>query len=475
MSTDRERLQGPGDFILDGALIVGSSGLRVNVVDQLIELNVYQNINSPYMSGNLLISDSAGVAELLPLIGQERLLFKFRTPQHEGTIDFNEYHAIIYSIEKRFHTTDREQTYLLSWTTFDHYKNLRVKVSASFSGTINSIVTDILRDENYLGTKKPLHIDITKNIRKYVIPNMNPFSAIDLMRKEAINAENSPYFVFFENPEGYHFRSIDSLIGQQGSLNVPHKRTYKYEPPQAGGNPNKDPEITLGTITHWEAEDNNNSFFNTRHGMYASTLYYHDIFNKNIQKFEYDYNKDRFNKRQLLNQENKNVGSLVSGAKIDDKTITEYANSKIFVHPTASDNLHTVGTDNNAEEWLQESRSRALEKEYFTLKIETYGDTNIMVGDIINVIIPSNKPMPPQGGREVMDPLLSGRYLIIELAHQISPTEQVHQMVMTVMKDSIESATPVKDLQYKDPPSGSTDTGLKNVKKTLTPRTKNIS
>ena len=143
--SDRERLQGPGDFILDGALIVGSSGLRVNVIDQISQINIYESIETPYITGSLLLSDSSGVAELLPLQGQERLLLKLRTPGHSSALDFNDYHAIIISVEKRFQTTDREQTFLLSWTTFEHYKNLRVKVSSSFSGTISSIVTRILR------------------------------------------------------------------------------------------------------------------------------------------------------------------------------------------------------------------------------------------------------------------------------------------------------------------------------------------
>tara|TARA_Y100001963_G_scaffold114529_1_gene158805 strand:- start:37 stop:1461 length:1425 start_codon:yes stop_codon:yes gene_type:complete len=473
--SDRERLQGAGDFILDGALIVGSSGLRVNVIDQISQINIYESIETPYITGSLLLSDSSGVAELLPLQGQERLLLKLRTPGHSSALDFNDYHAIIISVEKRFQTTDREQTFLLSWTTFEHYKNLRVKVSSSFSGTISSIVTRILREKKFLGTKKSLHIDETKNLRKYVIPNINPFKAIEMLRKEAVNTEGSPHFVFFENSEGYHFRSIDTLIGQQGKLNIPHKRTYKYEPPQAGGNPDKDPEITLNTILHWEAEDNNNSFFNARHGFFASTLYYHDIFNKNIQKFDYDYLKDRFSKRQLLSQENKDVGSLVSGAKIDDKIITEYSNSKVFVHPTASDQLHSEGTDNNAEEWLQEGRSRQLEQEYFTLKIEIYGDTDIKVGDVINVMIPSNKPMAGLSAKDAMDPLLSGRYLITQLAHNVHPTEQLHKMILTIMKDSVEKALPVKDLQIKEPPTGSIDLGLKNSKKTMKTKTKRIS
>ena len=470
MATDKERLQTPGDFFIDGVMIVGSSGARINVTDQVRELNIYQDIDSPYMSGSILLADSMGVAELLPFLGQERLLFSLKTPTKRA-IDFNKYHAIIYNVQKRFANTAKEQSFLLNWTTLDHYRNTRTKISESFDGTIDEIVTKILKGKDYLGTNKTVNIEKTKNLRQYVFPNLTPFQAINLMKEEAVSKEESaPYFVFFENQDGYHFRSMDSLIGQLGELNVPHKKTYKYQPSK--GNATRDPEDGLSTILSWDITNNNNSFLCTRHGMYSSTLYFHDIFNKNVQKFEYSYGRDRVGKRNSLNQESKNVGSIVPSLKTDGgKSLDQYP-SKTFVHPTGSDNLHTKGTDNNAEEWLQESRSRELEQDYFDLKIETYGDTNIQVGDIINVVIPSNKPMAAPVVPESIDPILSGRYLITQLHHLVIPTDQRHQMVMNVMKDSIENAPPIQDLKYPEEPTGSDDIGLKDTKRTLKPRTK---
>ena len=467
MAVDKNVLQAAGDYELDGALIVGSSGSSINIIDQLRELNIYQSIDSPFMSGNIVLADSAGVAELLPLLGQERLLFSLKTPGHESSVNFNDYHAIIYNVEKRFQTTDREQTLIINWTTLEHYKNLRTKISKSFNGMISTMVEEILSNDNFLGSKKPLHIDMTKNIRKYVIPNLNPFQTINLLKEEAVSGDMSPHFLFFENPDGIHFRSLDSLIGSQGSLSVPHKNTYKSQPPDDP----KAVEAALATILHWEVEDNSNNFLSVKLGMLSSTLYYHDIFNKNIQKFDYDYN-DTFKKRNTTNQENRGSGTLIPQSKIDDKVITEYVNSKIFVHPTASDKLHSVGTDNNADEWLQESISRELQRDYFTLKIETYGDTNIMCGDMINVVIPSNKPLPKSSGSEAIDPILSGRYLVTSLKHMVLPLESMHSMVMTVMKDSVEKATPVKETKYSEPPKGRADVGLSTTKRKLRPVTK---
>ena len=460
---DREVLQHPGDFLLDGVLIVGSSGVEVEVTELLKELNIFQNIDSPFMSGNIMIEDGSGLSEVLPFIGQERIIFSLRTPGRQK-IDFNRYHGIIYNVGKRFHTTDRAQTLLLNFTSLENYKNLRTKVSQSFKGTISTIVQEILTSDNYLGTKKSINIDTTKNIRTFVIPNITPFKAIDFLKRESVSAaEQSPHYLFYENPDGFHFRSLDSLLGQLGTLSVEHKDTYRFEPPPSpagagGGSP--DPEYTLPTILHWEAADNSNSFIGLRKGMYASTLYTHDIFNKNIQKFEFDYVKDR-GKRNTTNQRKRTSGTQISQSKIDDKkTITEFPDAAVFVHPSGSDKMHTLGTDNNADEWLQEGRSRALERQFFTLKIETYGNTGVMVGDIINVLIPSNKTLGSGEGKDSVDPILSGRYLVTEQHHLVLPDEQMHSMVMTIMKDSFEQMPKSDDRKYQEEPQGSSDIGL---------------
>ena len=458
---DKEILQHPGDFILDGMVIIGSSGIPVEISKLLLELNIFQNIDTPYMSGSILIKDGAGLAETMPFMGQERLIFSFRTPGRQK-IDFNEYHAIIYNVGARVHQTDRSQNIILNFTTLENYKNFRTKISNSFKGNISDIVQEILTSKNYLGSRKPINIEPTRNIRTYVMPNITPFDAVGVMQEEAMSAtEESPHYLFYENQDGFHFRSIDSLLGQKKNLSVIEKDTYRFEPPPPG-NVSVDPNYILPTILHWEVANNTNTFLNVRSGMYASTLYTHDIFNKNIQKFEFDYIKDGFKKRNSTNQNRKNSGPQVPQTKIGDKPITEYPESIIFVHPTGSDNLHTLGTDNNSKEWLQESRSRELEKEFFTLRIETYGNTGVQVGDLINVIIPSNKPMSTSEGRDAYDRTLSGRYMITKIHHLVVPSTQSHSMTMMVMKDSFENAAAVKDLQIKDEKQGSVDMGLRN-------------
>ena len=94
---------------------------------------------------------------------------------------------------------------------------------------------------------------------------------------------------------------------------------------------------------------------------------------------------------------------------------------------------------------------------------------------MINVVIPSNKPLSLESGKEAIDPILSGRYLITSIHHKVTPTENNHIMTMTIMKDSVRKATQVKDVQYPEEPTMRSDIGLSIARKNLTNKPRQIT
>ena len=132
-------------------------------------------------------------------------------------------------------------------------------------------------------------------------------------------------------------------------------------------------------------------------------------------------------------------------------------NSRTFLHSTGKSLFEEGGViHNNSDNWLQESVARYVERvSHFTLKIETYGNTDLMVGDMINVIIPSNKPLYESGSGSI-DHFLSGRYMITNINHLIVPSKKSHRMFMYVMKDSMYDPLPLEDTKYVEPPAGAT-------------------
>ena len=445
----------PGQFELDGVLVVGSSGARKEISALITEINIYQSLDSPYMSGHLMMNDSDDVSSTLPFIGNERLLFKVSTPGRLP-IDFNHYHAVAYNVKKRTHSSDRSQVVLLDFTSLDNFRNTYKKVSKAFKGEISSMVETILRSPKHLGSSKPINIEKTLGIRKFVIPNVPPYVAINILKEEAISAEEkSAHYVFYENQLGYHFRSLDSLLGKRKEQAVTAKGTYIYQHPSsatAGESARKNPAGALETILDWEIHDNTNSFLNMKNGMYSSTLFTHDIFNKNVQKYEYNYSKTHASR----NTSYINGAPVVPDIKINDEDpITEQHNSRTFLHPTG-ERLYSVDNTiyNNSNNWLQESVARYVERvSHFTLKIETYGNSDLMVGDMINVIIPANKPLYESGSGSI-DHFLSGRYMITNINHLIVPSKKSHRMFMYVMKASMYDPLLLEDTKYEPTPIG---------------------
>ena len=447
----------PGQFELDGVLVIGSSGARKEISALITEINIYQSLDSPYMSGHLMINDSDDVSSTLPFIGNERLLFKVNTPGRLP-IDFNHYHAVAYNVKKRTHSSDRSQVVLLDFTSLDNFRNSYKKVSKAFKGEISSMVETILRNPKHLGSSKPINIEKTLGIRKFVIPNVSPYVAINILKEEAISAdEKSAHYVFYENQLGYHFRSLDSLLGKRKEQAVAAKETYIYQHPSsatAGESARKNPAGALETILDWEIHDNTNSFLNMKNGMYSSTLLTHDIFNKNLQKYEYNYSRTHASR----NTSYQNGGPVVPDIKLNDEDpLTEQYNSRTFLHSTGKSLFEEGGViHNNSDNWLQESVARYVERvSHFTLKIETYGNTDLMVGDMINVIIPANNPLYESGSGSI-DHFLSGRYMITNINHLIVPSKKSHRMFMYVMKDSMYNPLPLEDTKYAEPPTGAT-------------------
>ena len=78
-----------------------------------------------------------------------------------------------------------------------------------------------------------------------------------------------------------------------------------------------------------------------------------------------------------------------------------------------------------------------------------------MVGDMINVIIPANKPLYESGSGSI-DHFLSGRYMITNINHLFVPSKKSHMMYMYVMKDSLYDPLPLEETKYVDPPAETT-------------------
>ena len=86
-STD---LKKAGDYVLSQIAVVSkesfdgsSTPKKIDITSLVVEINIYEDIDEKNLSGQIVISDSTGLPNNMPLTGNELIQFKLGTPGSE--------------------------------------------------------------------------------------------------------------------------------------------------------------------------------------------------------------------------------------------------------------------------------------------------------------------------------------------------------------------------------------------------------
>ena len=162
-----------------------------------------QFIRTP-VTGSIVIADEGNQIARMSVQGLERIAFHLKTPGvsygKEDVVDASEetgepYH--IYKITDRKQATPGLTIYTLHFASREFMRNMRTKVSQAYDGKYDRAVIDIMKDKNYLDSRKKLHYEPTGNSNKIVVPNLSPFDAINMIANKSV-ADKS-------NGVGYYF------------------------------------------------------------------------------------------------------------------------------------------------------------------------------------------------------------------------------------------------------------------------------
>ena len=215
-----EGMQYAGEFQIKQAQIFSPDGEATDLLTdmQLIEINIFEDMFKSAISGNVVVIDTRDIISMIPLLGQERLSLKIITPsltKKEDIIDFTENHFFVHKIAGRQEVSSGGQTYQIQFVSNEAIKNSRKRVSKAYYNTkanIGEIVFDLLAEDNQgIQTSKEVFIEETVGTRAMVLTNSNPFSVIKKLSREAVSKRGSPHYVFFENKDGIHFKTLQEL------------------------------------------------------------------------------------------------------------------------------------------------------------------------------------------------------------------------------------------------------------------------
>ena len=431
-------LQYAGEYKLKELLIHTSSGNVLNLTKATQSIDIYEDIFRTGLSGSLTVLDVDDIATNGPIIGQEYLTIKFTTP----SLDKEEL-SLFFAINKvtvREAISQDTQLLALSFVSPEILRDKRVRVSKSFTNTIDQIVESIIKDPRYTNSNKDLYIEPTAGIRKVVCPNMHPYDFIKNLMMEAITVkDNSPYFFFFENLKGIQFKSLNRILSEDsiGSFFVGDIKPLE--------NKSVDHQSDFERALEFQVNSNNDILLNTLGGMLGSSTIKYSIYNKSYERLRYNYFID-FEKFPRMDD-----NPLYNDNEIDvfSNNVGSFGDAKIYLHPTTGsgdfDTSHTNPTSsysyapNKVNDSILFRRAKLMELNSavnITMKIN--GNTTIAAGQTIDLTV----PVVGRTHEAKNDEYYSGRYLVTMVRHTFFQPDKKHEIILTASKDSLPKEFP---------------------------------
>ena len=209
--------------------------------------------------------------------------------------------------------------------------------------------------------------------------------------------------------------------------------TFSYEPSNYNeGGENKD-MIDLKKIIEYKVVSQTSMMENIHLGLYGSKTINMDVLRKRKKEIDFDYNTTAPKFAKLNNKR------LIQGNSYGGP------NSKVmmFTSREGHDTDSILKSENHIPKRFPQfagiSTSFSNHLSNIMMNVSVHGNSDLNVGNKINLIIPQATTIGEQEG-QVVDKYLSGYYMIKTLRHKINDDQMV--TIMEVMKDT-ESSAPI--------------------------------
>jgi hypothetical protein len=405
------------DYSIDSAKITSSTGEVKEFKDLIAGIDVYESILSPYIKVELTIVDSANMLESMPIIGQEKIVLTILEGNNAIRRTF-----YVGGMTNYIKANNQAAMYVLKLVTPEQMLNSLLLVSQTFTGTIDGSIEKIVKD--YLQSKIKVK---DKSVGNYsvVVPNWNPFQAIDWLARRAINNKKMP-FAFYETwNDGFMFESYESMF---------KKKPYNRFVHKGGTTADSDADnqaASYNVAFDYDLRDFGNTYKNTLRGAFGSGMWVVDIATKSYKFVQYDYEKDFKKKTHLDVREFINPDFKIAGRKI-----TEYD----AIHHTLNKNSRAFD-GKNVNNYNNEGEFTKLETDPFVyqltlnkINMSVRGRVDLSAGKVIEFAVDRNKPSV-YGSTKDENEYLTGKYLVMNVHHKMSSGKFV--TIMDVVRDSL--------------------------------------
>jgi len=483
LTYDENNLQYAGEFRISEIAIFNVYGNVAGIATASAELSIYEDIEQNFITGNLTFVDTEDLVNKLPILGQEYLEFKVRTPLKstygEGEYDFTNTRMAVYKCTKERLNSNTQQV-SLDFISTEAIKDSNTKISRAFDGPYDDAVAKTFKNTWGLNSKKKFYVQPTQGNFKFVAPNTRPTDVMNMIASRAVPKTSiAPGYFFYENGQGFHFRSIDSFFFMAKSEGLaPHPEMFEYfadsETARGLNNPRDNPMSQMRTVKSFKVLPQNDLITGQRTGTYASKLITHDQYNKTFKEHEYNYIDDYIRTPHLEKDDamtdQAEYRGLIPQAHYDFndtettntrsqgsayKYLSDYSDARIMVQSNTA-NIHNSNMKEGykVNEYVQRRKNVLGTMNALQCELETHGNTHLNIGHIIRINVPRAGRNKNGVKSTDHDKYLTGRWLITAIRHSFNIADQIHTMALTCIKETYsmplyEKASPLQ-ISVKD-------------------------
>ena len=252
-------------------------------------INYYESVTSPSISMTLSFMDIDQMISQEGITGGEMIDLEIIIPDFEEKfiIESKKQKLVLNSVRDVVTSTNKQMA-TLEFVSEESLINETSRVNKKFTGNVTQIVSQLLTNEENsdkkgIQTEKEFNSDQAVNKYSFVGNLKRPFETIQWLCPKAQASAKNFGFLFFENLDGFHFKSIENLLKQEPE--------FLYQKPDR-------PTETDLRIIESNLNQSNDMGMNARMGMYSNRTIYIDLENETYE--ETDFNISELNPEKPL-------------------------------------------------------------------------------------------------------------------------------------------------------------------------------
>jgi hypothetical protein len=387
-------------------------GAGLSIKAQMMGFDIYEDVTKPTMFALFHMYDAIGLLESFPIIGEETITVEYGTPG----LTTSKYSFRCFEITNVNEAPNRRgKYYTLRCVSEEHLLNGTNIVAQAYNGLVSDTVSGILA--SYLNTKKAIMVDQTKGIQKLVFPKLSPLEAIDFCRRRSVSKQYaSSSYVFFENQNGFVFKTVEGLI-EQGKKKI-GSRVFNFINTSTV-NPEAQ-RLSWRTALNYEIMARTDSVQSIDSGAYYAVTNSFDITQKKLTTTTFKLNQ-QFDKLETTNKKDQIPNS--------SDFINKYANSmpyRFFI-PTDSSRPEQFLND-----MLPIRNAYSILLNQNITRILANGDSGLSAGDVVQLNFPTQSGYT---SKKEQNQEVSGNYFVLRIRHLVTNSmKSKHEIVFDCVK-----------------------------------------